>query len=128
SLQSLGPAEPTRYLLRITLQTIRQDLGVLVQGLGTRGRLDVYATIKVEDSTSHAEMYSAISHVAESFDIVANEYSALVAEDDARVRSVEELHRDIMTRLELWAQKRAAQRPATSTAPAAPTPPVPNKL
>ena len=45
--QSLNPTgEPTRqrYLLRTTLQTQRQDLGVQTQGFGTRGRLDAYAS------------------------------------------------------------------------------------
>ena len=48
------------------------------------------------------------SHVADSFDIVANEYSSTVAEDDARIRAVEELRRDIVTRLALFMQRRAA--------------------
>ena len=48
------------------------------------------------------------SHASESFDIVANEYASIVAEDDARTRAVEELRRDIVNRLTLFLQQRAA--------------------
>src|SRR5437016_358147 len=37
------PVPQQRYTLSVTLHTVRQDLGVITQGLGTRGRLDVYA-------------------------------------------------------------------------------------
>jgi hypothetical protein len=48
-------------------------------------------------------------HTAESFDIVANEYASVVAEEDARIRAVEELRRDIIARLTLFFQRRAAE-------------------
>src|SRR5216683_1227527 len=117
--QSLNPTgEPAsqRYLLRVTLQTARQDLGVQTQGFGTRGRLDAYANFFLSDSTSGTQLLSGTSHVADSFDILANEYSDVVAEDDARTRTVEEMRRDIVTRLTLFLQRRVAERavkPAT---------------
>ncbi len=43
TLNPTGEPTPQRYLLRITLQTLRQDLGVQTQGFGTRGRLDAIA-------------------------------------------------------------------------------------
>lgn len=109
SLNPHGIPTPKRYTLRVVLQTVRQDLGVLVQGLGTRGRFDVNANIALNDAATGRQLLSMTSHVTESFDIVANEYSALVAEDDARVRAVEELRRDILTRLTLFMQRRVAE-------------------
>jgi LPS-assembly lipoprotein len=116
SLNPTGEPAPQRYLLRTTLQTARQDLGVQTQGFGTRGRLDAYANFFLSDSTSGTQLLSGTSHVAESFDILANEYSDVVAEDDARTRAVEEMRRDIVTRLTLFLQRRVAERavkPAT---------------
>jgi len=97
-----------RYVMRTTLQVLRQDLGVQSTGLGSRGKLDVTATFALSDLVSGAPVVSYTSHVADSFDIVANEYSSTVAEDDARIRAVEELRRDIVTRLSLFMQRRAA--------------------
>jgi LPS-assembly lipoprotein len=108
-LNPTGDPTPQRYLLRTTLQTVRQDLGVQTQGLGTRGRLDAFAAFFLSDSKSGAQLLTGTSHVAESFDILANEYSDIVAEDDARTRAVEELRRDIVGRLILFLQRRVAE-------------------
>ena len=104
-----GDPSPQRYLLRVTLQTVRSDLGVQVQGFGTRGRLDATASFFLSDIKSGAQLLSGAAHVAQSFDILANEYSDIVAEDDARTRAVEELRRDIINRLTVFMQRRAAQ-------------------
>ena len=112
ALNPTGIATPQRYLLRVTLQVTRADLGVLTQGLGTRGRLEVYANYALNEIRSGASLLTGTSHVAESFDILANEYSNLVAEEDARTRAAEEVRRDIMDRLIVFMQHRAAAAPA----------------
>src|SRR5947207_15789083 len=43
SLNPTGELAPQRYLLRTTLSTSRQDIGIQTQGLGTRGKLDTFA-------------------------------------------------------------------------------------
>jgi LPS-assembly lipoprotein len=116
SLNPTGEPTPQRYLLKTTLRTVRADLGIQTQGLGTRGRLDAYANFTLSESKSNTQLLSGNSHVAESFDILANEYSNVVAENDARTRAVEELRRDIMIRLTVFLQRRAAEpaaKPAT---------------
>jgi len=123
--ESLNPTgEPTkqRYILRTTLQVARLDLGIQTQGLGTRGRLDVYAGFILSDSTSGTQLLNSTSHVAESFDILANLYSDTVAEDDARTRAVEELRRDIVSRLTLFLQRRVAESTAKPGGPKPGTP------
>lgn len=114
SLNPTGIASPQRYLLNTTLQTVRSDLGVQIQGYGTRGRLDVTASFTLADLKTGASLLTGSSHVAESFDIMANEYSNVVAEDDARTRAVEELRRDLLDRLTLFMQHRVAHGPAKS--------------
>jgi LPS-assembly lipoprotein len=107
---SLNPtAEPTpkRYVLSITLQVVRLDLGVLTQGIGTRGRLEVYANFTLADISAGTVLLAQTSHVNESFDILANQYSNVVTEEDARTRAVEELRRDLLARLTVFFQRRA---------------------
>jgi LPS-assembly lipoprotein len=108
SLNPEGVPTPQKYVLNTTLQTARSDLGIQSTGIGTRGKLDVTANFTVADLKTGAGLLNNSSHVAESFDIVANEYASLVAEDDARTRAVEELRRDMLTRLTLFFQRRAA--------------------
>jgi len=108
SLNPAGLPTPQRYTLRTSLRTVRADLGVQTQGLGTRGRFDAFANFTLGDSTSGADLLVSSSHVSESFDILANEYSNVVAEDDARTRAVEEMRRDIVARLTVFLQRRVA--------------------
>jgi LPS-assembly lipoprotein len=117
SLNPTGEPTPQRYLLRTTLQTVRLDLGIQKQGFGTRGRIDAYGYFFLNDSKSGASLLSGSSHVSESFDILANEYSNVVAEDDARTRAVEEMRRDIVSRLTVFLQRRAAERAAKPGTP-----------
>ncbi len=112
-----GVATPARYILHTTLQIVRLDLGVQSQGLGTRGKLEIYGNFTLSQLPGGASLFSGSSHVAESFDILANEYASVVAEDDARVRAVEELRRDIVSRLTVFMQRRAAEHVADARAP-----------
>ena len=105
-----GVPTPPRYLLRTTLTVARVDLGIQSLGLGTRGRLDVVAAYALYDLKTSVQLMAASDHVAQSFDILANMYSNLVAEEDARRRAVEELSRDMMLRLSLFLQHRAAPK------------------
>jgi LPS-assembly lipoprotein len=107
-LNPAGAEIPTRYLLRTVLVTSRLDLGVLQLGIGTRARFDVVANVTLVDITSNATLLTASSHSAVSFDIGANFYSNIVAEEDARERAVEEIGRDIVTQLTAFMQRRAA--------------------
>jgi LPS-assembly lipoprotein len=111
-LNPTGASVPTQYLLRTLLQTTRLDLAVLPLGLGTRARIDVYAYFTLVDSATGAVLITGSSHAAESFDILANYYANVVAEEDARARAVEEIRRDMVTQLTLFLQRRAAQTTA----------------
>ena len=109
SFNPTGIATPQRYRLRTLLTTARADLGIQSTGLGSRGKFDASANFTLIDIKTGATLLYMTSHVADSFDILANEYASVVAEDDARTRAVEELRRDIVTRLTLFLQRRAAE-------------------
>ncbi|HVR07248.1 MAG TPA: hypothetical protein VMW75_04320, partial [Thermoanaerobaculia bacterium] len=56
-------------------------------------------------------------HVIESFDIQANEYSTVVAQQDADRRAADEIKQEIVARLTLFMQrqaKKAAAAPPTA--------------
>jgi len=108
SLNPAGGAIPVRYVLHTTLTVSRQDLGVQSQGLGTLGRVDLSATFTLADTKTGGVLLTNSIHTADSFDIVANEYSTVVAEEDARNRALEELRRDMVDKLTLFMQRRVA--------------------
>ena len=103
-----GAPSPQRYRLDTLLTTARSDLGIQQTGLGSRGKIDATVTFWLRDIKTGAQLIANTVHTAESFDIVANNYASVVAEEDARIRAVEELRRDIVDRLTLFFQQRAA--------------------
>ena len=92
------------------------NLGIQTQGTATLGRLDVYATYYLIEIQSGNSLLVNTVHVQNSFDLNPNQYSTVVGEDDAAVRSVAELNREIVTRLSLFmahrdeANRKAAER------------------
>ena len=114
---SLNPTgEPTtpRYQLSTTLTTYLSNLGIQSQGLATLGQLDAYATYKLVDLKTGGILLNNTVHVANSFDLNPNQYSTIVGEDDARKRCVLELDQEIVTRLTLFLQQRAAEKGSRS--------------
>ena len=107
ALNPTGLPTPQRYLLRTTLAIFRSDLGIQSQGLATVGKLDVYATFSLAElATGHVLLINT-AHSADSFQILGNQYANVVAEDDARTRIVDDLAPEIVTRLDLFFQRRS---------------------
>ena len=115
---SLNPTgEPTKFLyaLHTTLTVSLSALGIQSQGTATLGRIDASASFVLVDNRNGSTLLSNSMHVQNSFALNPNQYSTVVGEDDARVRSVAELNQEIVTRLTLFMEHRAAQNaPKTS--------------
>jgi LPS-assembly lipoprotein len=109
SLNPTGEPTPTRYQLSTTLTTYLSNLGIQSQGLATLGQLDAYATYKLVELKTGSVLLTNTVHVANSFDLNPNQYSTIVGEDDVRNRCVTELDQEIVTRLTLFLQRRAAE-------------------
>jgi LPS-assembly lipoprotein len=110
SLNPSGEPAAALYRLRTTLSTSLSNLGIQSQGLATLGKLDVFATYFLIDMQSGNNLLVNTLHVANTFDLNPNQYSTIVGEDDAAVRSVAELDQEIVTRLTLFFQRRLAEQ------------------
>lgn len=99
------PTKPI-YRLDVTVRSTLQDLGIQSQGLSTRGEVQVTADYKLVDLATNKVQQSGSIHTNDSFDIQANGYSTVVAEDDAKRRCVEDLRREIVARLTLLLQNK----------------------
>ena len=111
SLNPTGEPTPKRYRLQTTLSVSLSNLGIESQGLASLGKLDVYATYYLTDSKTHQTLLVNTVHVANSFNLNPNQYSTVVGENDADVRSVAELNQEIVTRLALFMERRLAEHP-----------------
>ena len=104
-----GIESPTRYELKTTLAVARADLGVQAQGLATRSKIDGYATFVLSDLRTGKQLLKDSTHTFDTFDVEPNGYATVVNDNDARARVAEELSREIVTRLILFMQRRAAE-------------------
>ena len=100
--------QPTKplYKLAVTPTISLQSLGIQSQGLGTRGEVQLSASYVLSDLASGRVLQTGGVHAADSFDIQANGYSTVVAQEDARVRVVEEVRREIVNRLTIYMQNK----------------------
>ena len=111
SLNPTGEPTPERYRLQTTLSTSLTNLGIESQGLASLGKLDVYATYHLIDTKKQKTLLVNTVHVANTFNLNPNQYSTVVGEDDAAVRSAAELNQEIVTRLALFMERRLAEQP-----------------
>ena len=81
---------PQLYTLNVTAGTSLQNLGIQSQGIGTRGEVQLVATYRLVENKTGAVLQTVTIHANDSFDIQANEYSTVVAQDDADTRCVED--------------------------------------
>jgi LPS-assembly lipoprotein len=107
-----GEPTPQRYVLNTTLAVSRASLGIQSQGLGTRGETNVTASYRLTEIKTGKVVQTSTMHVAESFDIQANNYSTIVAQRDADARLADELREEIVARLTLFLQRQAKQQTA----------------
>lgn len=90
------------YVLNITLSKSLYNSGIQSQGLGTRGELHINANYQLTEIATNKVLQSGFVHSSDSFDIQANGYSTVVAQDDAARRDVEEIRREIVARMTLF--------------------------
>jgi LPS-assembly lipoprotein len=110
---ALNPTgEPTkeRYRLRTNLSVSLSDLGLISQGTATLGRVDLLATYSLIDLKDNKVLLTNTVHSQNSFALDPNQYSTVVAENDAGLRAVVELDQEIVTRLTLFMQRRLARQ------------------
>jgi hypothetical protein len=116
ALNPTGIPTPVRYTLSTTLVYSLSNLGLQSQGTATLGQIDVRSTSILGDLKAGQNVLTISLHEQNSFELNPNQYSTVVAEDDAQVRTVAELSREIILRLNLYMQRRVADQAAKEAA------------
>ena len=109
SLNPRGEPTPVRYTLSTTLVYSLSSLGLQSQGTATLGQIDVHSTSNLNDVKTGQTLLTISLHEQNSFELNPNQYSTIVGEDDAQVRTVAELNQEIVRLLTLFMEQRAGQ-------------------
>ena len=110
ALNPSGEPTPYRYTLRTALVYSLSSLGIQTQGTATLGKVDATASCLLVDNVTGQILTTFTIHEENSFILNPNQYSTVVGEDDAQVRSAAELTQEIVLRLSLFMEQRAAQK------------------
>lgn len=96
-----APARPL-YKLQVEMEENLQDLAVRKDESVTRANLQIVANYVLYSNSDGAALTEGTSRSTTSFNISTEEYSAIVAEQDARRRGIDLLADDIELRLALF--------------------------
>jgi LPS-assembly lipoprotein len=102
-----GPPVDPRYALYVTLATERIETAIRRDGTASRAGLNVYADYTLVDLEKGSVAMNGLARSLGAVDLVENEYANIVAEQDSRVRSVQELATEIQTRVALFLRRDA---------------------
>ncbi|WP_225770331.1 LPS assembly lipoprotein LptE [Inquilinus sp. Marseille-Q2685] len=95
------PAQPA-YDLGVTLAESQQDVNLISDLTTTRKNLTMTASFVLTDRKTGQPVFSDSVSEITSFNILADQYTTLVGERDARERALRSLGEDIRTRLALY--------------------------
>jgi hypothetical protein len=110
SLNPTGEPTPYRYTLGTTLVYSLSNLGIQSQGTATLGQIDVHSTSRLSENRTGQNLLTIALHDQNSFELNPNQYSTVVGETDAQLRTVAELNQEIVRRLNLFLEQRIAQK------------------
>jgi len=105
SLKPNGERAVNRYALRIALTTSRQDVGIRSDGTASRAEIDTTATFTLTELGSNRILLTSSARTVSGFDILTDDYATIVAEKDAKERSMRDLSDEIHTRLALFLRR-----------------------
>ena len=104
-----GATVDPRYRLHVTLASTRRDTAIRQDGTATRAEIAVTATYSLVGLEDGRTALSGTARSSSSVDLVENEYANVVAQDDARMRAIDELAVELQTRCAMF-----MGRPATA--------------
>jgi len=115
-LNPRGARVDTRYTLDVKLTSARENIGIRPDGTASRSEIAMTAQFTLKDlrqPTDNAVVFQGTTHSVSSFDVLADNYATVVAQQTAEDRTVQEIGDDILTRLALYVSKHRAA-PAAS--------------
>jgi LPS-assembly lipoprotein len=103
------PVKPL-YTLGTGLTYSVSSLGLQTQGTYTLGQVDVHAVSTLIENSSGKVLLTISLHDQNSFRLDPNQYSTTVGQDDAQKRTVAGLNDEIVRRLTIFMEQRAAEK------------------
>jgi LPS-assembly lipoprotein len=100
-----GIVLPKRYVLTLSTQIARTDLGIRRDNTSTRSELLIDVGLSLSDSTGHTEVFHDTIRTVTAFNLPDDGYAAQIAEQNARQLAAQELGVEIAQRLAVYVRQ-----------------------
>jgi LPS-assembly lipoprotein len=103
-----GASVPKLYALQVVLQESRGNFAIRKDGTASREIYDIYCTFTLYRAGDHQSLFAGQFRSNDSFDVAENEYSVVVAEQNAQSRAVRDIGDNIRERVALFLRRQNA--------------------
>jgi LPS-assembly lipoprotein len=110
SFNPRGAAVPARYNLKVIVSAANSDLAIRTDGTASRELYVATANFSLLPIDGHGPGLGGSARSNNSYDIGENEYSVVVANDDAQTRAARDIAQQISLQLSLFMQQQAAKQ------------------
>jgi LPS-assembly lipoprotein len=104
-LNPKGQPERPAYRLSASIDESIDKLNIARDSSVTRGQIVLKVTFKLTRLGDNKVVFNGTSHALNAYNVTAEQYAALINEQDARERSLEEIADDIALRIGLYLEK-----------------------
>lgn len=104
-LNPKGQPERPAYKLSASINESIDKLNIARDSSVTRGQIVLKVTFKLTRLSDNKIVFNGTSHALNAYNVTAEQYAALINEQDARERSLEEIADDIALRIGLYLEK-----------------------
>jgi LPS-assembly lipoprotein len=107
-LNPLGrPASPDD-LLRVQLQESAEELAFRTDETATRVNLTLTATFSLIPAAGKEPVFKGVSRTTTSYNVLTSPYATLTSSEDARARALDDIAREIRSRLAVFLSRQAS--------------------
>jgi LPS-assembly lipoprotein len=107
-LNPLGrPASPD-YLLRVQLQESAEELAFRTDETATRVNLTLIANFSLFPAAGREPVLQGVSRTTTSYNVLTSPYATITSAEDARARALDDIAREIRSRLAVFLSRQAS--------------------
>lgn len=107
-LNPLGrPASPD-YVLRVRLDESAEELALRTDETATRVNLTLTAAFALFAGDAKEPVYQGVSRTTTAYNVLDSPYATLTSEEDARARALDDMAREIRTKLAVFLTRQAS--------------------
>lgn len=110
SFNPRGATVATRYSLKVNVTAANSDLAIRRDGTASRELYAAGASFHLTPLAPGLSAFGGSARSTSSYDIGENEYSVVVANDDAQTRAAEDIAQQISQQISLFLHQQAAKQ------------------